>query len=350
MCHSFHTSKMTGTNQEQLIDHLRVLLFFIELNLFLYVVISTHRRQQNPAPAQPASLSPPPPRRRRKPQNPWVLPWILQREERGCYRTLLELITTDIPGYRHFTWMEPAFFLFDWRKNHPPPQEVNYQLQEATGGWVETGSYFETLIHRATPHSNTTRGWKNDHLQICPQVCKAILKEFQQEYLVCPTHPEDWMKIEERFKNRWNVPHAVGALDGHIAIKKPKRSDSEYFNYKDYFSLVLLVPPGGFSTCYVVPHMLTQCLSQLLASAPLVPNYHSLCRLQVPVGQNGGQWVIIWCTDFELQQTEKKYWKRNLGSTTTWTTCNWIWGARSTLLPAGGRCLCPDALDGQVLQ
>ena len=72
------------------------------------------------------------------------------------------------------------------------------------------------------------------------QVYKAIVKEFQQEYLVCPTDPEDWKKIEERFRNRWNVPHAVSALDGkHIAIKKPKKSGI-YFNYKGYFSLVLL--------------------------------------------------------------------------------------------------------------
>ena len=107
ICHLFHTSKMTGTHQEQLIDHLMGFLVFIEFNFLLYLIFSRHRRQQNPAPAQPASSSPPPPRRRRKPQNPWVLPWILQREERGCYRTLLdELITTDYrnsPGWsQHF--------------------------------------------------------------------------------------------------------------------------------------------------------------------------------------------------------------------------------------------------------
>ena len=103
-----------------------------------------------------------------------------------------------------------------------------------------------TLRHLYTKESYTSLQyhWRVGRSTICkfiPQVCKAILKEFQQEYLVCPTDPEHWKKIEERFKNRWNVPHAFGALDGkHIAIKKPKKSGSEYFNYKGYFSLGLL--------------------------------------------------------------------------------------------------------------
>ena len=95
-----------------------------------------------------------------------------------------------------------------------------------------------TLRHLSTGESYTSLQyhWRVGRSIICkfvPQVCNAILKEFQQEYLVCLTDPEDWKKIEERFRNRWNVPHSVGSLDGkHIAIKKPKRSGSEYFNYK----------------------------------------------------------------------------------------------------------------------
>ena len=178
------------------------------------------------------------PRRRRKPQNPWILPWIRQREETGCYRTLFnELITSDIPGYRSFTRMEPAFFylieeIISPRLRHP--LEVGVKLA-VTLRHLSTGESYTSLQYH----------WRVGRSTICkfvPKVCKAILKEFLQEYLVCPTDNEDWKKIEETFRNRWNVPHAVGALGGkHIAIKKPKKSGSEYFNYQGYFSLVLLV-------------------------------------------------------------------------------------------------------------
>ena len=72
-------------------------------------------------------------------------------------------------------------------------------------------------------------------------VCRAIKQEFLQEYLTCPTTPEEWQQLETEFRLRWNVPHAIGALDGkHVTIRKPPKSGSLYHNYKGFFSIVLL--------------------------------------------------------------------------------------------------------------
>lgn len=59
--------------------------------------------------------------------------------------------------------------------------------------------------------------------------------------LQVPDSEEEWMQIAHDFENKWDFPHAVGALDGkHVVLQAPINSGTEFFNYKQFFSLVLL--------------------------------------------------------------------------------------------------------------
>lgn len=76
--------------------------------------------------------------------------------------------------------------------------------------------------------------------EIVREVCAAIW--FCLKDICLPeTTKEKWLQIANGFLQRANYPHCLGACDGkHIRIIAPANSGSMCFNYKGFFSLVLL--------------------------------------------------------------------------------------------------------------
>lgn len=76
---------------------------------------------------------------------------------------------------------------------------------------------------------------------IVRQVTQSIWNNLHDEFMTLPNTPNEWEQIANGFWTKANFPHCLGAVDGkHIRLKKPSNSGSMYFNYKEYFSIVLL--------------------------------------------------------------------------------------------------------------
>jgi len=55
-----------------------------------------------------------------------------------------------------------------------------------------------------------------------------------------PKTEQEWLAVAKQYQALWNFPHSVGAMDGkHVVLQCPRNTVSEYFNYKNTFSIVL---------------------------------------------------------------------------------------------------------------
>ena len=74
------------------------------------------------------------------------------------------------------------------------------------------------------------------------ETCRVLWTELKnRDFLRVPNTEEDWKKVADVFKKKWNFPHALGAIDGkHITMQCPAKGGSDFVNYKKTHSIVLL--------------------------------------------------------------------------------------------------------------
>ena len=177
-------------------------------------------------------------------RNIWVRNWIGRRVELGLYdRLMVELRVEDPRAFKNFMRMPPAMFDEIVQRLTPALTKETTNCRAPLDPGLKIAL---TLRHLASgsKYREMQYGWRVPHNTISivvREVCEAIIHEYRDEMIAPPQTAAEWREITDDWLNRWNFPHVVGAIDGkHIACKAPANTGSEYFNYKGYFSVLLL--------------------------------------------------------------------------------------------------------------
>ena len=89
-------------------------------------------------------------------------------------------------------------------------------------------------------HSHIAVGRSTVSTTIC-ETCEAMWDSLSEQYCRPLQNKEHWKQIAKDFEEIWNLPQCVGAIDReHIVFKSPINSGSLYFNYRGFFSTVLM--------------------------------------------------------------------------------------------------------------
>ncbi|XP_022835118.1 protein ALP1-like isoform X1 [Spodoptera litura] len=172
----------------------------------------------------------------------WVHPILTSRNKNGQHKLLFEeLKCYPDKFFKYFRMSVNSFnellsVLHDdlkhqdtrMRKSISPTERLAITLR-----YLATGCSFGDfeLVYRCG--ASTAR-------LIVKETCKLIYASLQDICVPQPTE-EMWSKIAKGFEEYANFPNCCGAIDGkHIRIIKPQDSGSLYYNYKHYFSIVLL--------------------------------------------------------------------------------------------------------------
>ena len=109
--------------------------------------------------------------------------------------------------------------------------------------YLATGESFQSLSSQYTISMSAIS-------YIVKGCCKAVVERLTPDFIKVPATKAEWLNVSKRFENRWNYPHALGAIDGkHVRIQKPKNGGSFYYHYKHTHSIILMAIAGPDYEC-----------------------------------------------------------------------------------------------------
>ncbi|XP_066585504.1 uncharacterized protein [Prorops nasuta] len=168
-----------------------------------------------------------------------VRPINTKRNENGDFNNLFNDIKGDQEHFYRYTRMTYGYFQLLLKLIEPHVQKKSWRALVPELRLLICLRYLAT---GDSPYSIALafRAGESTVSEIVKEVCRVLIKVLQLIYLSPPTK-EDWKNCAEGFWKAWNIPNCVGSVDGkHIRLKCPPNSGSLYFNYKKYFSIVLM--------------------------------------------------------------------------------------------------------------
>ena len=172
----------------------------------------------------------------------WIHEINMDRLEHGEFRVLIPQLRNDEDRFYTYFRMSIAEYdrLHELIGPHITKVTTNYRRPVCSSErlcitlrFLSTGDSFGTISFNYKV-GRTTVG------EIVQETCTALWNVLQPMYLPVPTKAR-WQEISDRFRQKWQFPNCLGAIDGkHCIIQAPPNSGSLYFNYKGTFSIVLM--------------------------------------------------------------------------------------------------------------
>ncbi|XP_065062943.1 uncharacterized protein LOC135689586 [Rhopilema esculentum] len=100
--------------------------------------------------------------------------------------------------------------------------------------FLATGETYQSLKYQFRIHNSTIS-------LFVPKVCQVIYDVLKDDYFSVPSSEQEWINLADATEKRWQFPNAFAAADGkHIAVYHPDNSGGTFYNYKGFYSIVLL--------------------------------------------------------------------------------------------------------------